>query len=120
MIFGVTVKILTMLKRDTLSNDCLCEHTYSFVHIFIMLWNIYIFKIINLKIKYIYSNKSLYWTFAAMRRSDLVRRARMTDLDSIRIIARHLQIRKENNYFLCTLLFCICPIFMFRSDQVSR
>jgi hypothetical protein len=56
MIFGVTIKILTMWERDTLS---VCENTN--IHLFTSLscCVIIIFiKTINLKIKYIYSNNS--------------------------------------------------------------
>jgi hypothetical protein len=41
----------------------------------------------------------------------------VTEFDSIRIIVHHVQIREENLYLLCTLLFSICLIFICRSDQ---
>jgi hypothetical protein len=41
-------------------------------------------------------------------------------LDSIRIVVRCVQIREENLYLLLTLLFSLYPIFILKSDQVSR
>jgi hypothetical protein len=42
----------------------------------------------------------------------------MTELNSIRIIARHVQIREENLYHLLILLFSLFPILICRSDPV--
>jgi hypothetical protein len=43
----------------------------------------------------------------------------VTEFDSIRMIARHVQIKEENLYFLLTSLFSLYSILIWRSDQMS-